>query len=144
MATNGKIGEKLFKQMMQAQNYEVKDVSDDSNYWYKDIDFIVTSPSSGLTKTFEVKYDNRINQTTNLYLELTNVHSKGGRGWYEFCEADYLAYGDARAQCFYIIPFGALKERVKELNPRLARCDGDSTGLLVSLKDINDLVEVLV
>lgn len=144
MATNGKIGENLFKKMMQAQNYEVKDVSNDSSYWYKDIDFIITSPTSGLTKTFEVKYDNRINQTNNLYLELTNVHSKGGRGWYEFCEADYLAYGDACAQCFYIIPLAALKERVKELNPRRARCLGDSEGLLVSLNEITDLVEVLV
>lgn len=80
---------------MQNLNYEVNDVSNNPDYWYKDIDFIVTSPTSGLTKAFECKWDSRINQTGNLYLELTNVHSKGGRGWFDFCEADYLAYGDA-------------------------------------------------
>jgi hypothetical protein len=72
------------------------------------------------------------------------VHSKGGRGWYEFCEADYLAYGDAQAQCFYIIPLAALKERVNNsLNNRYAQCGTDSTGLLVALKDILDLVSIL-
>ena len=140
----GRYGEQLFKQIMQSLNYKVDDVSNNSDYWYKDIDFIVTSPSTGLTKTFEVKWDSRVNSTGNLYLELTNVHSKGGRGWYEFCEADYLAYGDAAAECFYIIPFAALKERVdKDQRRRYAHCGTDSTGLLVAIKDIEDLIQVL-
>ena len=80
---------------MSSLNYSIEDVSGNPDYWHKDIDFIATSPKSGLTKTFEVKWDSRINNTGNLYLELTNVHSKGGRGWFNFCEADYLAYGDS-------------------------------------------------
>jgi hypothetical protein len=55
------------------------------DYWSKDIDFIVTSPTTGDTKSFEVKFDTKISKTNNLYLELGNVHSKGGLGWYRFC-----------------------------------------------------------
>lgn len=143
MANNGKQGERLFQLRMSELNYEMQDVSDNPNYWYKDIDFIATSPKTGLTKTFEIKWDSRINSTGNLYLELTNVHSKGGKGWFEFCEADFLAYGDAAAQCFYIIPIAALRERVAQLPRRLARCGDDSTGLLIKLQDLTDLIQVL-
>ena len=143
MSNNGKQGEYLFKQIMESRNYTVEDVSNNENYWYKDIDFLVTSSTSGLTKTFEVKWDTRINRTGNLYLELTNIHSKGGKGWYEFCEADYLVYGDATANIFYIIPLLELRERVKKLNCRCASCGYDSTGLLVSLNDIADITQIL-
>lgn len=78
-----------------------------------------------------------------MYLELTNVHSKGGKGWYEFCEADYLAYADARARVYYIIPLADLRERVKQLPHRCASCGADSTGLLVALKDVIDLAQML-
>ena len=138
--TNGKQGEALFAQIMAGRGYTVKDVSTNPDYWYKDIDFIITSPTTQQTKTFEVKWDSRIGQTGNLYLELTNVHSKGGRGWFEFCEADMLAYGDARSGAFYVIPMGDLKERIKQLPRKVARCGGDSTGLLVNINDIADIV----
>ena len=128
---------------MESRNYAVQDVSGDPNYWYKDIDFIVTSPTSNLTRTFEVKYDSRIHSTGNLYLELTNIHSRGGKGWFEFCEADYLVYGDAINNIFYVIPVQELREKVKMLPARSARCGYDSTGLLVSLADIADITQVL-
>jgi hypothetical protein len=61
---------------MESRNYTVEDVSGNPEYWDKDIDFIITSSATGLTKTFEVKWDTRINRTNNLYLELTNINSK--------------------------------------------------------------------
>jgi hypothetical protein len=67
---------------MLGRNYEVVDVSNNPDYWYKDIDFILTSPTSGLTKTFEVKWDSRINRTGNLFLEISSINSKGGKGWW--------------------------------------------------------------
>jgi hypothetical protein len=128
MADNGKVGEMLFKQIMESSGYSVMDVSGEPQYWDKDIDFVITSPTTGITKTFEVKWDSRINNTGNLYLEIANSHSKGCKGWYEFCEADYLVYGDAQAQYFYIIPLLELRERVKQLPQRLAQCGNDSIG----------------
>lgn len=141
MANNGKYGEYLFKQTMLGRNYTVEDVSNNENYFDKDIDFILTSPTTGLTKTFEVKWDTRINRTNNLYLELTNVHSKqwNGEGWWLHCVADYLVYGDAIAHTFYVIPLLALRERVAQLTLRIASCGYDSTGWLLSLDDIADI-----
>lgn len=140
---NGKVGEQLFKEIMQSRNYTVKDVSNDSDYWDKDIDFIVTSPSTGSTKTFEVKWDSRINRTGNLYLEVTNIHSKGSKGWFEFCQADYLAYGDATTGTFYIIPLLELREKVRHMPKHLVQCGNESIGQLVSLNQIRDITEIL-
>lgn len=140
---NGKQGENLFKQIMESRSYKVVDVSDSPEFWDKDIDFIITSSTSGATKTFEIKWDSRINKTGNLYLELNNIHSKGGKGWFNFCQADYLAYGDAAAKVFYIIPLLELRERVKKLPYRQATCGQDSIGQLVSLDDIQDLIQIL-
>ena len=139
----GKQGEQLFSQIMQSRNYLVEDVSGNPQYWDKDIDFIITSPASGLTKSFEVKWDSRIAQTGNLFLETDNIHSKCGRGWFEFCEADVLAYGDATNGIFYMIDMKQLKKVIGKLPTRNARCGNDSVGILVSLESIKDLVEIL-
>lgn len=141
--TLGKQGEQLFKQVMESGGYTVEDVSGNSEYWYRDIDFIITSPTTGAIKTFEVKWDTRINKTGNLYLEIASAHSKGGQGWYKFCEADYLAYGDAASRKFYIIPLLELRNRVSQLAPRTAHCGQDSIGLLVSINDIKDIIKVI-
>lgn len=142
MANNGKYGERLFHQMMEYKGYEVKDVTDIPTYWSKDIDFIVLSHTTGKVKAFEVKWDERINQTRNLYLEIKNVKSKqwNGDGWWKHIEADYLAYGDARTHQFYMIDINELRKRVEQLPHRIGTCDnGGSVGLLVSLDDIADI-----
>ena len=138
--TNGKQGEALFAQTMTEKGYTVVDVSGNPEYWHKDIDFIITSPTTGAVKTFEVKWDSRIGQTGNLYLELTNIHSKGGKGWFSFCQADYLAYGDANAGFFYVIPMPELRERAQKLPSRMTNCGSDSIGQLVAIKDIEDII----
>lgn len=142
---NGKQGERLFKQIMEERGYDVQDVSNNPDFWDKDIDFIVTSPTSGLTKTFEVKWDSCIGSTGNLYLELTNINSKQwrGEGWWLHCKADYLAYGDAASRTFYIIPLLELRERADALPFRSGRCGYESTGQLVSLDDIADITQIL-
>ena len=141
--SNGREGERLFQCAMEQMGYTVADVSNDSRYWHRDIDFIITSPTTGATKCFEVKWDSRINSTGNLYLELSNIHSRGGQGWYNFCQADYLAYGDAVSGQFYIIPLLALRERVAAMSCRKACCGADSVGLLVPLDSIADLCYTL-
>lgn len=140
---NGKQGEQLFQQIMKDKGYAVEDTTNNPYYWNLDIDFTITSPTTHQTKTFEVKWDSLINKTGNLYLEIANIHSKGGRGWFEFCQADYLAYGDAANGTFYIISLLELKEKVKRLPKRQVNCGTDSIGLLVSLKDISDITEIL-
>lgn len=143
MSNNGRQGELLFAQLMQLQGYTVIDVSDNPEYWDKDIDFIITSPTTGDTKTFEVKWDTKIQSTGNLYLELEAIHSKGGKGWFEFCQADYLAYGDANQNFFYVIPMAELRKAAAKLPYREARCGQDSLGQLVAIKDILNIVSYI-
>lgn len=141
----GKQGEQIFRYMMKNRGYTVQDVTYNPEYWDKDIDFIVTSPFTGAVKSFEVKYDSRISFTGNLYLEITNIYSKqwNYEGWFNHCDADFLAYGDAAARKFYIIPMDELRKRVQELPRRVASCGADSTGLLVSLEDIKDITKTI-
>lgn len=141
MSNKGRQGEQLFIQRAAERGYAVQDVSSNPDYWYKDIDVFLTSPTSGATKSFEIKWDSRINRTGNLYIEISNVHSKGGKGWFTFCEADMLAYGNAATQQFYIIDMEQLRQRVEQLPRRMAQCGSDSIGLLVSLDDIKDIVK---
>lgn len=135
---NGKQGEQLFKQIMQNRNYQVEDVSNNPSYWNKDIDIILTSSTTGLTKTFEVKFDERINKTGNLFIEMINPRSEGMLGWFEFIEADYLAYGDAISKQFYIIDVEYLKDFMseKKRNYEYKICSDGAEGYLVPLKRI--------
>lgn len=140
---NGKQGEQLFRQVMEEQGYMVEDVSNNSAYWSKDIDFIITSPTTGLVKSFEVKWDGKIGSTGNLYLELANKNSEGLRGWYEFCKADYLAYGDAETGVFYMFDLEALRQAVKKKPKEVASCGKDSIGYLVNLASLKGLYETI-
>lgn len=103
MSNLGNLGEQVFSHKMKEAGYIVNNVSGDPEYWEKDIDFFCINPETHASRSFEVKFDARINQTGNLYLELSNIHSKGGQGWFNFTQADFLAYGDAATKTFYII-----------------------------------------
>lgn len=139
MTNSGRQGELLFSRRMREAGYLVEDVSGNRDYWEKDIDFLVTNPSTGAVRAFEVKWDTRINQTGNLYLELSNIHSKGGEGWFSFTQADFLAYGDAASKVFYIIPMEKLRERTQKLSQRMTNCGTDSIGQLVNIREIMDI-----
>ena len=137
---SGKEGELLFSQIMSARGNDVVDVSNNPDYWPKDIDFIITS-TLGNTKSFEVKWDSRIGSTGNLFLEMRNPRSKiwSGQGWWPNCQADYLVYGDAANRIFYCFPLLELRERVKGLNMRYKITGDYSEGYLLPLDNVADL-----
>ena len=145
MYWDGKRGERIFKQRMEFNGFGVEDLRDDPEFWMIDCDFRLTSPTTGNKKYFEVKWDSRIHKTGNLYLETENIFSKqwNYEGWWLHCKADYIAYGDSQTMQFYIIPREELVARVKELPTRIAHCANESTGLLVRLEDIKDLIKVV-
>ena len=72
----GKQGEALFKQIMQDKGYQVQDVSDNPDYWSKDIDFVITSPFTGETKTFECIYEIRTHVQSDMTAVLLKKVSK--------------------------------------------------------------------
>lgn len=136
-------GEQLFQQRMEAKGYTVQDVSGDPQYQKQDIDFIVTSATTGETKTFEVKFDAKINRTGNLYLEFVNKNSTGALGWWEFCKADYLAYGNAKTKTFLVFNMQELRERFERLPKRVGFCGEDSAGYLVHISQVKDLIKTM-
>lgn len=139
MKSLGKIGEELFAQRMQNRNFQVEDVSANPQYYHKG-DIILTSPTTGIQKIVEVKFDEKINKTNNLYLEIINTNSELALGWFEFCQADYLAYGDAITKQFYVFDLKQLRERVAQFRKQYGYCGSNSVGLLVSLKSVQDLI----
>lgn len=139
-------GEYELKKWLRAHNCRVEDVSDNPKYWAQDIDLLVQpicldyNPFSA-----EVKWDNRISDTGNLYIEMRNPRSKEGRGWYYFCQADYLFYGDSVNQKFYVFKTKDLFAFVKlnKNNLRRGATNDGSQGFLVPLEDVKGLYTVI-
>mgnify|MGYP003418974871 CR=1 FL=1 len=136
----GREGEKLLAELLREQGIKVTDVSSNKDYWHKDIDFII---SNGQTEhSVEVKNDTRIYKTGNMYIETANPRSQGGKGWFLFCEADYLAYGDAINRKFYFIRLKDLHEYVNQhylFLKEVSTYDG-SRGFLISINDVKELI----
>ncbi len=143
MANNGKQGEALFKQLMENRGYQVEDVSADPQYYYKG-DFLVTSPTTGLTKIIECKWDTKINKSGNLYLEFINTNSPGGAGWYESCKADYLAYGNAKTNVFLMVDMQELRQRVDKMKHKpIGFCGNNSCGYLIHVSQLDGLLSLV-
>lgn len=119
-----KPGESEVKDYLRSAGYEVTDVSDCPAYWGKDIDLIAKNPITGGTATIEVKWDKRIAETRNFFIEIANLRSNEGKGWFNFCEADFIYYLDAQNLFLYIFKF---KELEKYINSNGGRLEVQST-----------------
>lgn len=140
-------GESDLKKYLRENGFKVEDVSGNCNYWHKDIDLIATD-NYGVTKTIEVKWDNRIHDTGNLYIEYYNDCSKGTKGWILFTQADILAYGDSYNRIFYLFSMKDIKDYIEQnrmtLRTRTTNSDnrgGISKGYLVKLEDLQPLIK---
>lgn len=107
---DGKEGERLAKQWLEGQGYAVQDVSGNSVFWGQDIDLIATRGND--TVTIEVKWDNIIANTGNLYVETITDIDKQKQGWFGFCCADMLMYGSKKERLFYVIRVSDLHEYI--------------------------------
>lgn len=140
--TNSKQGEQIFKQLMEERGNIVEDLTADREFQILDIDFKITS-TSGITKFFEVKYDSKINTTGNLFIEFFNAHNYGGLGWYEFCKADFIAYGDAHTNTFYCFLLKDLRQLISSRKFNVATADNEKiAGYLVPLRLIKNKVVI--
>lgn len=137
----GELGERNCKQLLESWGYSVEDVSKNPDYYYKG-DLILTSPTTGQKKMMEVKWCYKIHNTNNLYLEVWSAGSwrKNNQGWFKFCEADFLAYGDAISGQFYIFDMAALHKRAAEVPYETKHCGRESEGQIISLDQVRDLI----
>ena len=102
-------GEYEVKKFLRGRGFQVEDVSDNPVYWAKDIDLIATNPSTGRSAAIEIKLDGRISDTGNFFIEFENPRSKNSKGWFNFCEADFIYYIDETSLLTYIIKFDELR-----------------------------------
>lgn len=108
----GKVGEAAAKTYLSGQGWEVKDLTACSSFYPKDIDFLI---SRGRERYYiEVKWDTRIHQTGNMFIETTTNLDTNKEGWFEFCQAEFIFYGDARQQLFYVFRLEDLKDYIRK------------------------------
>lgn len=89
----GKRGEMLVAAAFAARGHSVEDLTECREYQLKDIDFRLTD-KAGVSITLEVKNDIKSNSTGNVFIETYNRNnvSRGGDGWFCYCDADYLCF----------------------------------------------------
>lgn len=110
----GKSGEAIVAAWLQKRGNQVKDVSDDREYQRRDIDLVVTN-KDGATLTIEVKTDYKLHKSGNLFFESTYHKDWGDTpGWYDYCEADYVAFYDVIENKLYIYNFSLGREYVRQ------------------------------
>lgn len=132
-------GEYELKWMLREYGYKVRDVSMEPEYWHEDVDLIATNLFTEEETKIEVKWDKRLADTGNLFIETINPKGEYGKGWFKICKADILAYGDAINKIFYFVNFKALQEYIEKSAATLEErktWDG-SIGYIVPLSEVS-------
>ena len=135
----GKAGEALVAAALTARGHIVKDLSDDWNYRRIDIDMLLTSPT-GDTTTLEVKTDDASERTGNVFIEYANIHNKSHNygGWYNYCEADFLAFVQQNNHKCHIVSRYDLIKNIENNNYRTASTYS-SAGFLIPVAALTTL-----
>lgn len=111
------IGERAAYDYLVSQGWKVKDLTQCEAFFGKDIDFLI---SRGQEQHYiEVKWDNWIHHTGNMFIETTTDLDFNKDGWFKFCSAEFIFYGDAKQKLFYVYRLDDLKAYVKEEYNRL-------------------------
>lgn len=148
---NYRFGEYYASQYLKSQGYEVEDTTLNPDFWSKDIDFIARKGNEEIT--IEVKWDNCISDSGNMFIEIITDIDKGKQGWFEFCQADYIFYGDSQNNLFYVFKTDDLRQFLRE-NKTQSRKAPDynyqkkvkkvSQGQLVPIKDFSQQYKVQI
>lgn len=103
--------------------------------------------------TIEVKWDSRIAETGNMFIETITDIDNNKAGWFEFCQAEYIFYGDSCNELFYVFKTNDLREyvsqktmeerRATDIN-RYGKPQKVSQGMLVPIKDFSKYYQVQI
>lgn len=113
----GEIGENVFQEWCSKNNYPLRDVRQDWNYWGKDIDFI---SQDGVL--FEVKTDFTSERTGNFAVEIMKDFEDGQfskDGWFYKTKADYIIFVQPNEQKIFCISLCDLKYIISVSNPTI-------------------------
>lgn len=145
------IGELRAYNYLQANGWTVEDVTQNEAYFDKDIDLVAHRGTESLT--VEVKWDSRIAQTGNMFIETVTDLDKSRAGWFLFCQADYIYYGDSVNQLFYVFRTEDLRQFVSThfMEERKAAdynykglLKKVSQGMLVPIKEFSQYYDVQI
>ena len=102
----------MAKLCLEANNFIVIDRREQPQYWVKDIDFTVSK--NGFTADIEIKWDAKINDSGAMFFELLTNIQENQLGWANYTQADYIWYGYAKSQIFYIFKVDDMRQFLKE------------------------------
>lgn len=92
----------------------IYDTSDVKKYQEQDIDFIAYKIWTGEAVSFEIKNDDRINETNNIFAEIDRIYSDHtSDGWLKCSKAQWFFYRDSVKQVSYLFELDNLKEFIK-------------------------------
>jgi len=136
--TSGNTGEKIVYDWLISRGNEVEDVTLNQSYQKTDVDFVVNN-----SYKIEVKVDQKIEQTGNVYVELGySQEDWNHKGWIDYCGADYLlklSYTNTIAN-MYFFDFKKLLKLVNANNNIRSRYDSkEMKTQLYSLLRLDDL-----
>lgn len=126
----GKVGEDAFVRVAENIGWVVHDKSDDPKYWEQDVDFIITD-RNGKDRKCEVKWDFRINQTNNFFIETVSSVRIMSKGWIYKTQADAIFYGDAIGGVFYLFKPKEMIDYCNKYKPRSIDWYNKETGTTV-------------
>ena len=141
---DAKIYEDLAFNTFESRGWLVMDVRYRPCYQRKDIDFLASR--NGKQASLEIKADNRIAKTGNIYLELYTNEFTSCNGWFFYCEADFICYIDTQRLVMYCFRFADLVEYyegfkrtrlIKHIKTEYMNEDRVALGALISLKDFS-------
>jgi hypothetical protein len=144
----GKRGEEIFRKCLEKWNCKYTDVSEDARYQEQDIDFIVESRKvDGKTVTVEVKNDQRIAETGNIFFETMSNVDYSTEGCFKKTKAELMAIVSESERLIYFVGTEILRKYINENSKNLrfiSRVPGsNSCGYLIPVERIkSDVVKI--
>jgi len=108
----GKVGEDFVIKILTQCGYTIEDVSQNSDYFSKDIDLIANKDDT--TFTIEVKADSLISTTGNIAIEIMTNVAWNKKGWFYYTEADYIYFVDVNNHLIHCVATDELRTYYKE------------------------------
>lgn len=102
--------EQIVKRHLEQRGHTVTDLTDNPDFWKQDIDFIITDRATTKSISLEIKRDDNIYKTGNLFFEIGfDKQDYYSQGWLEKCKAEYLCYYDSVKRHGFILDFPKTK-----------------------------------
>lgn len=134
----GKVGERIFSDIVEARGWTLEDLSNDKTYQKQGVDFFAKKENQQLM--IDVKTDYVMYKTGNIFLELQD----GPRdGWAKKTIADLIFYIDYNSNRVYILGWNSCAARIGELR-KVSFNNQDGIHMIGALLPIDKLDELQI